>query len=52
MFNIVLSGGGLIKMLNDITSVKDRINFSKWHVYWVDERNVPYSSPESTIGET
>lgn len=39
-------------MLPTLLTLKTRINFSKWHVYWVDERNVPYSSPDSTIGET
>ena len=39
-------------MLPALLKLKGRLDFSKWHVYWADERNVPYSSSDSSIGET
>lgn len=45
-FTLVLSGGSLINMLSSIAEVKGA-DFSKWWVFWVDERNVAHDSPDS-----
>uniref|UniRef100_A0A383VDG1 6-phosphogluconolactonase n=1 Tax=Tetradesmus obliquus TaxID=3088 RepID=A0A383VDG1_TETOB len=45
-FTLVLSGGSLIGMLSSIADVRG-IDFSKWWVFFVDERNVPLSSADS-----
>lgn len=46
-FTLVLSGGSLLKGLTPLASIKG-MDWSKWHVFYVDERNVPHSSPDST----
>ncbi|KAG2239431.1 hypothetical protein Bca52824_091775 [Brassica carinata] len=40
LFTVVLSGGGLIDWLCKLLEppYKDSIEWSKWHVFWVDER--------------
>lgn len=45
-FTLVLSGGSLINMLSSVAEAKG-VDFSKWWVFWVDERNVPHDSPDS-----
>ncbi|KAK7320863.1 hypothetical protein VNO77_30748 [Canavalia gladiata] len=42
-FTVVLSGGSLIKYLRKLVEPPyiDSIEWSKWHVFWVDERVVP-----------
>ncbi|KAF6266655.1 kinesin family member 6 [Scenedesmus sp. NREL 46B-D3] len=45
-FTLVLSGGSLIGMLSSIADVRG-IDFSKWWVFFVDERNVPLASADS-----
>lgn len=35
-------------MLSSIAELKG-VDFSKWWVFWVDERNVPHSSPDSNF---
>eukprot|EP00775_Hariotina_reticulata_P000649 gene649-942_t len=47
-FTLVLSGGSLVNMLSSIAELKG-VDFSKWWVFWVDERNVPHSSPDSNF---
>ncbi|GAB2265017.1 6-phosphogluconolactonase 3, chloroplastic [Dionaea muscipula] len=48
-FTVVLSGGSLIKSLRKL--VEDpyvgSIDWSRWHVFWVDERVVPKDHPDS-----
>jgi 6-phosphogluconolactonase len=39
-------GGSLINMLSSVAEAKG-VDFSKWWVFWVDERNVPHDSPDS-----
>lgn len=39
-------GGSLVGMLSSVAELKG-VDFSKWWVFWVDERNVPHSSPDS-----
>ncbi len=52
-FSIALSGGSLMEILAPALCsdrLHDNINWSCWHVFWVDERWVPWSSPESNYG--
>ncbi|GAB4826129.1 hypothetical protein Ancab_008999 [Ancistrocladus abbreviatus] len=48
-FTVVLSGGSLIKSLRKLVEAPyvDSIEWSKWHVFWVDERVVPKDHPDS-----
>ncbi|KDP37759.1 hypothetical protein JCGZ_06435 [Jatropha curcas] len=48
-FSVVLSGGSLIKSLRKILEPPyiDSIEWSKWHVLWVDERVVPKDHVDS-----
>ncbi|GAB4858592.1 hypothetical protein Ancab_010065 [Ancistrocladus abbreviatus] len=48
-FTVVLSGGSLIKSLRKLVEppYMDSIEWSKWHVFWVDERVVPKDHPDS-----
>ena len=46
-FSLVLSGGSLVKLLG---SLGDRTaEWSKWHVFWVDERVVGHDDPDSNF---
>lgn len=45
-FTLVLSGGSLLKALAELVDNKG-VDFSKWHVAYADERNVPHSSDDS-----
>ncbi|GMH08842.1 hypothetical protein Nepgr_010682 [Nepenthes gracilis] len=48
-FTVVLSGGSLIKSLRKLVEPPyvSSIDWSKWHVFWVDERVVPKDHPDS-----
>ncbi|KMT15927.1 hypothetical protein BVRB_3g051140 [Beta vulgaris subsp. vulgaris] len=48
-FTVVLSGGYLIDTLRKLVGPPyvDSIDWSKWHVFWVDERVVPRDHPDS-----
>ncbi|KAG6579303.1 putative 6-phosphogluconolactonase 4, chloroplastic, partial [Cucurbita argyrosperma subsp. sororia] len=48
-FTVVLSGGSLIKCLRKLVEPPyvDSIDWSKWHVFWVDERVVPKDHVDS-----
>ncbi|GIL80838.1 hypothetical protein Vretimale_9446 [Volvox reticuliferus] len=46
-FTLVLSGGSLPGLLGPLASAKG-IDWSKTHIFFVDERNVPHSSLDST----
>uniref|UniRef100_A0A7N0U9B8 Probable 6-phosphogluconolactonase n=1 Tax=Kalanchoe fedtschenkoi TaxID=63787 RepID=A0A7N0U9B8_KALFE len=48
-FTCVVSGGSLIKSLRKLTEKPyvEEVAWSKWHVFWVDERVVPKDDPES-----
>jgi 6-phosphogluconolactonase len=46
-FTLVLSGGSLLKALSKLSGVVGA-DFSKWWIFYVDERNVPHSSDDST----
>lgn len=45
-FTLVLSGGSLLSNLSGLAAAKG-IDWSKVHVFYVDERNVPHSSADS-----
>ncbi|KAI5700982.1 hypothetical protein M8J76_002418 [Diaphorina citri] len=49
-FKIGVSGGSLIKALAEDILPKVRTDFSKWRIFFCDERMVPYDHPESTFG--
>ncbi|CAI9108880.1 OLC1v1008581C1 [Oldenlandia corymbosa var. corymbosa] len=48
-FTVVVSGGSLIKSLRKLTEAPyiDSVDWSKWHLFWVDERVVPKDHPDS-----
>ena len=46
-FVLAISGGSMLKALGEFKQAKD-VDFSKWWVTFVDERNVPHSSDDST----
>jgi 6-phosphogluconolactonase len=48
-FTVVVSGGSLIKNLRKLTEdpYLNSVDWSKWHVFWVDERVVPKDHPDS-----
>ncbi|CDO96142.1 unnamed protein product [Kluyveromyces dobzhanskii CBS 2104] len=53
-FNVAISGGSLIKVLrealvNDAT-VSSQVEWSKWHIYFSDERLVPLEHEDSNYG--
>lgn len=49
-FTLVLSGGSLLGLLAGLADAKFKADWDKWHIFYVDERNVPHSSPDSTHG--
>ncbi|KAL2611898.1 hypothetical protein R1flu_023590 [Riccia fluitans] len=48
-FSIVLSGGSLISTMGKLAEEPflGKIDWSKWHVFWADERVVPLHHPDS-----
>ena len=44
----VRAGGSLLKIMGALAGSKD-VDWANWHVFFGDERNVPHSSPDSTI---
>ncbi|PIN04014.1 6-phosphogluconolactonase - like protein [Handroanthus impetiginosus] len=48
-FTVVFSGGSLVKSLRKLVGQPyiDSVDWSKWHVFWVDERVVPKDHPDS-----
>jgi 6-phosphogluconolactonase len=52
-FTVALSGGSLMEILAPQLSespLRNKVDWSAWHVFWADERCVPWSSPESNYG--
>ena len=52
-FSIALSGGSLLGILGTplgSAPLRDEVDWSTWHVFWADERWVPWSSPDSNYG--
>ncbi|XP_042002004.1 probable 6-phosphogluconolactonase 4, chloroplastic [Salvia splendens] len=51
-FSVVLSGGSLIDTLRKLVEspfVKESVDWSKWLIFWVDERVVPLDSEDSNF---
>eukprot|EP00929_Paragymnodinium_shiwhaense_P064646 TRINITY_DN32410_c0_g1_i1.p1 TRINITY_DN32410_c0_g1~~TRINITY_DN32410_c0_g1_i1.p1 ORF type:complete len:553 (-),score=91.88 TRINITY_DN32410_c0_g1_i1:76-1698(-) len=48
-FAIAIAGGSLVKMLGGMASLP-HVDWSKWHVAWVDERCVPHDHADSNYG--
>jgi 6-phosphogluconolactonase len=48
-FTLAISGGSMLKALEHFRGAPG-VDFSKWWIFFVDERNVPHSSDESTYG--
>eukprot|EP00850_Spirogloea_muscicola_P024328 SM000648S20276 [mRNA] locus=s648:208:1946:+ [translate_table: standard] len=48
-FTVVLSGGSLVKALGVLAEepFKGSIDWSRWHVFWADERLVPLDNADS-----
>ncbi|TVU04690.1 hypothetical protein EJB05_47820 [Eragrostis curvula] len=48
-FTVVLSGGSLVKALRKLAEPPylEAVDWSKWHVFWVDERVVPKNHVDS-----
>ncbi|KAK4489774.1 hypothetical protein RD792_000411 [Penstemon davidsonii] len=48
-FTVVISGGSLVKSLRKLVEAPyiDSVDWSKWRVFWVDERVVPKDHPDS-----
>ncbi|KAL6660994.1 hypothetical protein ACP70R_000378 [Stipagrostis hirtigluma subsp. patula] len=48
-FSVVLSGGSLVKALRKLAEppYREAVDWSKWHVFWVDERVVPKDHADS-----
>ncbi|KAL0317951.1 UNVERIFIED_CONTAM: putative 6-phosphogluconolactonase 4, chloroplastic [Sesamum angustifolium] len=48
-FSVVLSGGTLINSLRKLTEspLQETMDWSKWLIFWVDERVVPLDDPET-----
>ncbi|KAJ1535529.1 6-phosphogluconolactonase, partial [Nowakowskiella sp. JEL0078] len=51
-FTIAISGGSLPAILARNLKDNKSVDFSKWHVFYADERCVPYDSPDSNHGLT
>ena len=52
-FSVALSGGSLIDIISPSlisAPLRDRVDWSTWHIFWVDERWVPWRSPDSNYG--
>ena len=47
-FTLVLAGGSLFKALAPLARAPG-VDWARWHVFFVDERNVPHSSPDSNF---
>lgn len=54
VFNVAISGGSLINVLEKAlisdSEVAPKIQWDKWHIYFVDERIVPLDHPDSNYG--
>ncbi len=49
-FCVALSGGSLMDIISPpmvSNPLRDKVDWSSWHVFWADERWVPWSHPES-----
>jgi 6-phosphogluconolactonase len=49
-FSVGVSGGSVSKILTKGLVSKSDIDWSNWHVFFCDERHVPYNNDDSTFG--
>ncbi|KMT15925.1 hypothetical protein BVRB_3g051120 [Beta vulgaris subsp. vulgaris] len=47
VFTIALSGDSISKAMRKLMEPSSSVDWSKWYVFWVDERLVPKDSPQS-----
>jgi 6-phosphogluconolactonase len=52
-FSLALSGGSLVNQITGLLQHEgaDKPDFSKWHIFYADERVVSHSDPESNHGQ-
>lgn len=50
-FTIAISGGSLPKLLSAHLKLNPRVDFAKWHIFFVDERCVPLDHEDSNYLE-
>ncbi|OBZ87967.1 putative 6-phosphogluconolactonase [Choanephora cucurbitarum] len=50
-FSVAISGGSLPKILSKELAFNKNVDFSKWHVFWADERCVAHDSADSNYLE-
>src|SRR5207237_3593074 len=52
-FMVALSGGSTPQALYELLAEppwRDQVDWSRWHVFWGDDRLVPWADPESNVG--
>ncbi|KAI8098632.1 6-phosphogluconolactonase [Halteromyces radiatus] len=49
--SVAISGGSLPKLLSKELIHNKQVDFSKWHIFWADERCVGYDSDDSNYKE-
>ncbi|KAI9468959.1 MAG: 6-phosphogluconolactonase [Benjaminiella poitrasii] len=50
-FSVAISGGSLPKILSKELAFNENVEFSKWHLFWADERCVGYDDADSNYLE-
>jgi 6-phosphogluconolactonase len=50
-FSVAISGGSLPKLLSKDLVHNDKVDFSKWHIFWADERCVGHNDDDSNYKE-
>merc|ERR550514_27812 len=48
LFIVALSGGSMPKLLRGLLTLSPPPEFSKWRVFFADERCLPFDDPESS----
>ncbi|KAI8337027.1 6-phosphogluconolactonase [Chlamydoabsidia padenii] len=50
-FSVAISGGSLPKLLSKDLVHNNKVDFSKWHIFWADERCVAHDHDDSNYKE-
>ncbi|KAG0777209.1 hypothetical protein G6F22_012032 [Rhizopus arrhizus] len=50
-FSVAISGGSLPKILSKQLAFNKNVDFSKWHLFWADERCVAHNHSDSNLLE-